>query len=249
MTDFEEACAFYDEKVSPLRGHTQPTEAYFSMYLLNAQNTRNIGGNLLEIGVLAGRYLALMARFVRSGETAFGIDTFKFHGINADMVMAALEGIGCADTVEIRTARSDFLSPAAYRAEFGPVRFLHIDGSHLFEDMLLDLAVAEAVLEKGGIVGLDDFFHQFFMGVTEAVFRYFEKTPGSTLVPFAFCTKKLFLCRSDDADDYAETTATFLKKYVRVDARDRGTPLLGREIPVIMEGQLDKRSFRPKTPS
>lgn len=111
MTDFEEACAFYDEKVSPLRGHTQPTEAYFSMYLLNAQNTRNIGGNLLEIGVLAGRYLALMARFVRSGETAFGIDTFKFHGISADMVMAALEGIGCADTVEIQNGALGFLEP------------------------------------------------------------------------------------------------------------------------------------------
>ena len=81
---------------------------------------------------------------------------------------------------------------------------------------MLDLAIAEAVLERG-VLALDDFMNYYWMGVTEALFRYFERTLGSTLVPFAYCRQKLFLCRSDDADDYAETTATFLKSLLQND--------------------------------
>lgn len=227
----------YEAGIGQIRGRLHPTTAYLTMSLLDHANRAGIKGNMLEIGVLGGRYLALMSKFLKDKEVAYGIDPFYLEGTGPEQVMAALATAGCGRNVEVLKARSDSLTHDAYKERFGPVRFMHIDGSHQYSDVLADLAIAEAVLDGQGFVAFDDFFNQYWLGVTQALFDYFERTPDTDFVPFGYCRNKLFLARKSQADSYGQAFSDFIRdRGDRINITggpDRTSTIFGKTIPVL----------------
>jgi hypothetical protein len=79
-------------------------------------------------------------------------------------------------------------------------RFVSVDGSHEYHDVLWDLRVADQVLAPGGIMSIDDIINPICLGVAAATYNFLATAPA--LVPFAQVSNKLFLCRPGWCDRY-----------------------------------------------
>lgn len=236
MLEIDEALDMYDQKIANLSGWLHPTTAYASIYLLHHQKNLGHVGNLLEIGVYGGLFLAIMSSFASHQEIAYGIDPFYLDGTSSEKVMDGLHNINCGNRVKLVKARSDDFSKNEYKERFGQVRFMHIDGSHRTNDVMHDLAIADDLLSDHGILLLDDFLNPYWMGVTEAAFIYFERTNDTNLSPFAYCRNKLFLCRRSQNRNLKHTFMNFttdLSDRITLKSLDRTTDLLGHRIPAI----------------
>lgn len=227
----------YDKKISKIRGRLHPATARATMFLLTAQKNKGIKGNLLEIGVLGGRHLAMMSLFANDGAKAFGIDPFYLEGTSPAQVMASLTGAACDRNVEIVKSRSDKISIDEYRSRFGPVRFMHIDGSHQYADVVKDLAIADNIVSEDGLLSFDDFLNPYWIGVTQAIFDYMKDTPETTFRPIAYCRNKLFLCRETHLDFYSRQFSAFIEEFGAelkiTGATDRISEIFGTKIPVL----------------
>lgn len=71
-------------------------------------------------------------------------------------------------------------------------KYISVDGGHDPEHAENDLRLVERCITQEGVVILDDWFQPQFMGVTEGYFNY--KSNGGSLVPFAVCGNKMYLC-------------------------------------------------------
>jgi hypothetical protein len=236
LHSLEEELSNFDSKIAGLPGWLHPATAYATVFLLDWQSQLGMKGNLLEIGVYGGKYLALMSRFAGDGDIAYGVDPFYLEGTSADKVMADLRAIGCDKNVEIIVSRSDTISHQDFAERFGRVRFFHIDGSHKCEDVLGDLAIADHLLAEDGVLSYDDFLNPYWMGVTEAFFLYFERNPRSDLVPFAYCRNKLFLCRAPFVETWDGAFADFIAELgdrLTITKLNPTTSIHGRRIPAL----------------
>lgn len=79
-------------------------------------------------------------------------------------------------------------------SDFGKRRYkmVHIDAGHHRENAEHDLKLVEYAIKPEGVVILDDWMNDFYVGVNEGFWRY--RHNGGHLVPFACCHGKLFLC-------------------------------------------------------
>ena len=79
--------------------------------------------------------------------------------------------------------------------------------------MLWDIGLADQLLSEDGVIAYDDFTNPNCLGVNEAFYRYAFGGDGLkfNLVPFAFVTGKLFLCRPGVYPFYAGLSEQFLK--------------------------------------
>ena len=182
--------------------------------LLLAQERHGVRGGLYEVGLFHGKYFSLLvdAGF-RSAAPILGIDTFDYvshpdflAGFMAVMGPYRLHRAGQLSDfgAAVLQTRSTDIGAAAVRASLAgnDARFISIDGSHEFDDVLWDLGVARVLLAPGGIIAIDDYLHPICLGVTAAADRFLA---GCTdLVPFAYICNKLFLSRPGWADRYRQ---------------------------------------------
>ena len=147
----------------------------------NAQRATGINGDLLEIGCYQGTSAILLGYMRQPGERLVICDLFD--GITeSDEDLAERQRYYAPDF-----AQSKF--EAQYRrfhAELPEIiaqpssslharltghhfRFIHIDGSHAYDQVRQDLLLAKQLLVPGGIVALDDFLSPHTPGVTLAV--------------------------------------------------------------------------------
>jgi hypothetical protein len=176
--------------------------------LLEFQERIAVSGSLYEVGVYHGKYFSLLVRSAAlTGEKALGIDLFEY--LTPEKFQAYFdEKFSPSTLAEIRDFRwsvlarsSADLTASQVLAELGnEARFVSVDGSHEYDDVLWDLRVAEQVLAAGGIIVADDFINPICLGVTAAIYHFLEGV--SALVPFAHVSNKLFLCRPGWADRY-----------------------------------------------
>jgi hypothetical protein len=145
-------------------------------FLLSAQG----GGDLVEIGAYQGASAILMGLHTRPGETFTVCDLFGAavgDGANqaesehwySDLtrqtfernylsVLPTLPKIVEASSLEIL----EHVDPST-------CRFVHVDGSHLYDYVRADISSARAMLAPNGIVILDDWRTEHTPGVTLAV--------------------------------------------------------------------------------
>jgi hypothetical protein len=185
---------FLDQITDRIPGWLNDGAALRTIDLLRWQTERGLRGPVFEIGVYAGRYLAVLAReALAAGDAAVGLDTFERVDeatVRAHLTEAGLPG----EAVGLARCRSDEQSPADLLALLGaPARFVSIDGSHLRDDVLQDLVVSDAILADEGIIACDDFLNPDRLGVGEAIHAYLAR--ADDLAPFAYVQNKLFLCR------------------------------------------------------
>ena len=165
---------------------------------LNRQQKREgLAGDLFEIGAYYGKSAVLLGYLVADGERLFVCDAFegslptdanrKESRYAAGLTQRVFESNYRRfhhDLPEILACSSTELRKYNLSRGF---RFVHIDGSHVYDIVKNDIEVAKRVLIKGGIVVFDD--HCTHPGVSAAIW---EEAANGDLIPFCLTPKKLY---------------------------------------------------------
>ena len=160
--------------------------AHFTL-VLNTQRAAGVRGDVLEIGSYHGRSTIVLAdclsrmrrwscatpssRVMCTSATPRPPKTF------ARTSQRALPHFDL-DRLEIHEAYSkDLVLPDEQR-----FRFVHVDGSHEEDDVILDLRLARRHLAPGGVIVVDDYDHPDWPGVTAAVHTFLAEAPETGTV-------------------------------------------------------------------
>lgn len=177
--------------------------------LLSMQRDENVTGNLLEIGVFEGKSAILLGRLLSDGEEFHVCDIFDelTDTKNAEEILSSYPNFSrekfesnmlklSPSMPEIHQCLSSELPKRLAGKKF---RFVHIDGSHLYQHVSGDLKYAEhAISESFGIISVDDFRSQHTPGVAAAVW---ESIVRGRLVPIAISPAKMYLSKPNSHID------------------------------------------------
>lgn len=192
------------ESVEKINGWLNKPAAYATFDILDWQGDQGITGAILEIGVFCGKYFSvLFDSALKQGSPILGIDTFQY--APEDRVIEELSqifGSQSRDKIKLLKATSSEVSASDILNLIGSCRFVSVDGSHDFEDVYLDLLLAEKITSTAGLVAVDDFLNPLTLGVNQAV-NLFLSQPRY-LEPVAFTANKLFLSHRAKAGQYRQ---------------------------------------------
>ncbi|GAA1936461.1 class I SAM-dependent methyltransferase [Kitasatospora viridis] len=166
-----------------------PIDQQLFAWLLERQSAAGVSGDLLELGSYLGRSAILMGRYLRPGEQFTVCDLFDSQAPDGEN--AAEMAMSYRKTLTRSAFERNYLAfhstlptivqaPTSVlgddRIAAGSCRFVHIDASHLYEHVAVDIRTAKRALGPGGVVVLDDFRSPHTPGVAaatwEAVFRH-----------------------------------------------------------------------------
>lgn len=165
-----------------------------------AQRNAGITGDLLEIGCYQGTSAILIGYMQQPGERLVICDLFdgeteseedtaeraKYYTPGFNRQMFESNYLRFHESLpEILAQPSSQLHHSTLGRTF---RFIHIDGSHAYEQVRLDLLLAKQLLVPGGVVAFDDLLSPHTPGVTAAVW---EGVANDELVPM-FQTVKFY---------------------------------------------------------
>lgn len=169
--------------------------------LSQKQGALGIVGSVGEIGLHHGKFFLNLLLNKAENEEAIGIDLFDLQSRNFDksgrgrkrMVLRNAERIGfnrtqfrllSADSTRLAVRDFQLLNLSAFR-------LFSIDGGHSFETTAMDLTLARCMMREGGVIIVDDFINERWIGVADAVFRFIHTQ--SDVRPFLWLCKKLYL--------------------------------------------------------
>lgn len=171
------------------------------------QESSAMGGDLAELGVYYGRSAVLMGQYVQPGEEFTCIDLFESGAAeqaNADENAVYYPGL-TREGFEANYRRlhgvlprvvTGFSQDIGQHANEGTHRFVHIDASHLYDNVKADLDAVKPLMREGGIVALDDFRAEHTPGVAAAAWQEVTRTG---LRPFALSPAKMYATWGDPA--------------------------------------------------
>jgi hypothetical protein len=174
------------------------TDARLFRGICEAQSAAGMKGDLLEIGVFQGRTAVLLGFLAGPGERVVASDifdepadpdsveaaqdTWAYRGITADTFLAHWRHFHHHDPHVISGPSANLTAD-----DLGPTfRFVHIDGSHLYEAVRQDIELARAVSRPGAVVALDDIRSPHTPGVSAAAW---EAIIAGVLLPVAYTFK------------------------------------------------------------
>ena len=182
-------------------------------HVIHHQTVLGIGGDLVEIGTLEGRFFIAMALGLAAGERALGIDRF-------DWPDPGLEGRFIANCKAYGIARDRYESWKADSREITTrqlskklrersVRFAHIDSHHSRECLTNDLELLHPILHKDGVICLDDMLHPGYPMMITSVLDYCARHPTMRLLCVIdrediAAAAKLLICRRDSCALYEQ---------------------------------------------
>ncbi|MFD5570210.1 class I SAM-dependent methyltransferase [Streptomyces cadmiisoli] len=169
-------------------------------WFLDRQDAAEVRGDLLEVGVYMGKSAIFLGRRLHEGDRYTVCDLFE--GDAPDDANRA-ESTKSYSALTRRSFETNYLSfhtelprvvqgPSSLvpaEVEPGSCRFVHIDGSHLYEHVYDDIGAARDVLLPDGIVVLDDFRSEHTPGVSVAAW---EAVLSRGLRPICLSTQKLY---------------------------------------------------------
>jgi hypothetical protein len=170
------------EALAEVPGWFYETDQALFHWFLSEQTAAGRTGDLAEIGVYKGKSAILVGEHLQEGEAFTVVDLFEdpsddpqneaekqkaYPGLtqrifeaNYLRFHAELPTVICGDSRSI-----------VERARIGGHRFVHIDGSHLYEHVSADLASARLLLGEAGVVAVDDYRSIHTPGVAAAVWE------------------------------------------------------------------------------
>ena len=207
------------QKLERINGWLAPEAAQFTVYLIKS----GLKGNVVELGVFHGRYLALLYQATAEQQSRFlGIDAFigsadveasqRFIKSNILEVCGDCDRLEllCADTMSLK--RQDVL---ALLPE--PITFISVDAGHEADNLLNDITLAAELITPGGLIAVDDAFNHTTPGAIEGTCRYFEQRNNGKLAPFAHCYNKLFLTSADHHFYFLDLAKRYLRENKTLD--------------------------------
>jgi len=168
-----------------VRGWFQRTDQQLFEYFLSDAAVAS-RGDLVEIGAFLGKSAILMGRHLHNGERFTVCDLFETEPDDAANLDENLRSYGTA-----RLTREAFeANYLAFHDELPVVvqglssmivdhvapqsaRFVHVDGSHLYDVVRTDLASARSMAMPGAVVAFDDYRAPHTPGVAVAVWEAF----------------------------------------------------------------------------
>ncbi|GAA3760280.1 putative O-methyltransferase YrrM [Spinactinospora alkalitolerans] len=174
-------------------------------------------GTLVEMGVYLGKSAVAIGDHIREGEEFVACDLF---GATPEEADNARENTRSYSTLTRDAFERNYLTfhkelPTVahcasariteYVAEKS-ARFVHVDASHLFEHVHLDLRNTRALLRDGGIAVLDDYRSEHTPGVAAAVW---QAVAVDGLVPICVTPTKFYGC-FEDAGPHLDALRTWL---------------------------------------
>lgn len=185
--------------------------------LLEAQRLHEFRGDVAEIGVFHGKLFIALALSLAEDERAIALDLFEMPRIPdfEQRFRSNLERFGVlASRVDIRRCASSSLSTSEAPKVFGSnVRLFSVDGSHEYDAVAHDLALARACLSDAGIIALDDLFSAWSPGVSEAAIDFLRSPENKDIVPLAIAAangplvtgaSKLFMVHASHLELYSK---------------------------------------------
>jgi len=161
-------------------GWFKPVDARLFASISLEQRRSEVRGDVLEIGAFHGRSSVLLGYLVEGGERLHVCDVFgpdagtgPEHAREQDRYYP---GLG-RDRFEANYRRFHGSLPVIHQTASGRLgglppssfRMIHIDGSHLYEEVGQDLRLATRLLTDGGIIIVDDYRVQHTPGVAAAL--------------------------------------------------------------------------------
>jgi hypothetical protein len=183
-----------------------PLDQRLFAWFLGRETPHNPPGDLLEMGCYLGKSTIIMGEFLRPGEKMtvcdlFGSDdgytkeeTKVFYQKTLNRRAFEANYLAFHETLpELVEARTDVL--ATMIAE-GSCRFVHIDASHMYDDVRGDILTAKKALREDGVIVLDDYRTDHTPGVAAATW---EAVLCHGLRPVMLSSNKLYGTWGDPA--------------------------------------------------
>ncbi|TXL83607.1 class I SAM-dependent methyltransferase [Streptomyces sp. IB2014 016-6] len=156
-------------------------QALFDWFLIR-QGQRAERGDLLEMGVYVGKSAIFLGRYLQQGESLTVCDLFESPApddansaeIARYLPLATRQAFECnylSFHDELPQVLQAPTSVVVDEVPTGSCRFVHIDASHLYEHVSMDIATARSVLLPSGVVVLDDFRSEHTPGVALAAWE------------------------------------------------------------------------------
>jgi hypothetical protein len=192
------------DRCGDVPGFLDALDAALFLRLAEIQARRDTRGHLLEIGVWYGRSAIVLGSLKREDEELHVCDLFEtpppdaagrrelaehdvpLEGPSRAQFEAAYERVH-GELPVVHQCASSMLSAR----ELGPnqFRFIHIDGSHKYEAVLSDIALARELAADECVIVFDDFSNLGHLGVAAAVW---PSVVTSEVEPFACTPTKLY---------------------------------------------------------
>lgn len=192
--------SFY-KKTEKIPGWLSHHDAAVIDSILSTQSENQDSGDLLEIGVYAGRSAVLLGQHVQPDETFHVCDIFDGETDikNSEEIFRSYKNFSrarfesnCREFIGSLPVIHQCLSlELPYLVGRNIFRFIHIDGSHLYEHVSADLDFAISTIdETTGIIAVDDFRAQHTVGVAIAVWNLVLE---GIVVPIIMTPAKIYL--------------------------------------------------------
>jgi len=196
--------AYLDESYDKVIGMSSRFAAAITCGLMRIQSELGVTGPVAELGAFEGRFFIALAKALKDGERALGIDTFEWPNPQViDRFEANCVRQGVAGEKRITwKADSNKIAPGELLAKLDgeKVRLIHVDGEHTQVALSKDLELATAVIRDGGVIVLDDMLHPGYPTLMLAVQAYLDRHPDMTVLCIIdresiFAATKFILCQ------------------------------------------------------
>lgn len=198
--------AYLDDGYDKVIGMSSRFAAAVCCGLMRVQSELGVTGPVAEVGTFEGRFFIAMAKALRDGERALGIDVFEWPNpqvIDRFEANCVRHGVPPEKRMTWK-ANSNTMAPQDLLDKLGGerVRLIHIDGEHTQAALAKDLELATAVIDDSGVIVLDDMLHPGYPTLMVAVQAYLERHQEMTVLCIIdresiVAATKFVLCRKD----------------------------------------------------
>lgn len=156
-------------------------------------NAAKVEGDVCEVGVYAGKSLALLGMLSQPHEKLVGMDLFleDFLEQTQETMKQHCPSVENIEYVKCKTSELRVDNVKKYFPR--QLRLLHIDAGHEYHEVLHSLIVMAPYVANGGIIIMDDYHDREFPGIESATLDFCAITSPRQFVPFAVGHNKIYL--------------------------------------------------------
>jgi hypothetical protein len=224
VVELDSAARTYVERIYEVPGFFGPLDATLFARLFAAQDAAGLAGDVLEIGSFYGRSAILLEYLKDERDVLHVCDLFEDTPPTTAgrMELATFSGkMPTRGEFEAWFRRFHDTVPVIHQgpssvlnaSELGPdgFRFVHLDGSHVYEAVTGDIELACEIASDGGVIAFDDFANVGHPGVAAALW---PAVVERDLEPFACSPSRLYAANSRDwATRYRSAIQGFATTY------------------------------------
>jgi len=225
---------YIEREMSEIPGWLSATDARIFEWISHLQGQRGLTGDILEIGVYRGKSAVLLGHLLRGRERLVLCDLFDQPvspsgappGPSAPADESPWYPGATLDGFLVTYGRYHAQPPVVYQCPSTELaahenargfRMIHIDGSHAYDNVRSDIALAATMLLPEGLVILDDYRSFHTPGVSAAVW---EGVVNDGLLPLWLTQDKMYASWGLDVGELREPLQRMFHRTLGVEAVD-----------------------------